>query len=136
MAYKFGDFDNDNKRTNISVGKMIIINLALLPPSVNTIWVNIPKGRRMSDKGKLFKQQAYYLIKEQYKGQMLEESVRVSIELYFKTKHKRDIDNYNKAILDSLNGTILVDDSQIVELNVKKYTGTGKDEIKIQIEKV
>ena len=115
---------------------MIIINLPLLPPSVNTIWVNIPKGRRMSDKGKLFKQQAYYLIKEQFKGQMLEESVRVLIELYFKTKHKRDIDNYNKAILDALNGTVLVDDSQIVELNVKKYTGTGKDEIKIQIEKV
>ena len=76
------------------------------------------------------------MIKEQYKGQMLEESVRVSVELYFKTKHKRDIDNYNKAILDSLNGTILVDDSQIVELNVKKFIGTGKDEIKIQIEKV
>ena len=115
---------------------MIIINLPLLPPSVNTIWVNIPKGRRMSDKGKLFKQQAYYLIKEQYKGQTLEESVKVTIELHFKTKHKRDIDNYNKAILDALNGIVLVDDSQIVELNVKKYTGTGKDEIKIQIEKV
>ena len=115
---------------------MIIINLPLLPPSVNAIWVNIPKGRRMSDKGKLFKQQAYYMIKKQNKGQMLEDLVRVSIELHFKTKHKRDIDNYNKAILDALNGIVLVDDSQIVELNVKKFIGTGKDEIKIQIEKV
>ena len=75
-------------------------------------------------------------IVNQYKGKALKSRLNVKVDLYFKDKRSRDIDNYNKAILDSLNGTILVDDSQIVELNVKKFIGTGKDEIKIQIEKV
>ena len=113
---------------------LIRLELPLLAPSVNTIWVNIPKGRRMSDKGKEFKLDAFKHIRQQYKGQMLENFVKVSIKLHFKTNHRRDIDNYNKAILDALNGTVLVDDSQILELNVKKYTGTGENRINIEIE--
>lgn len=61
-------------------------------------------------------------------------SLKVHIRLYFKDKRKRDIDNYNKAILDSMTKIIYEDDSQIEELNVKKLVGCGFDKVEIEVE--
>ena len=60
--------------------------------------------------------------------------LKVRIRLYFKDKRKRDIDNYNKAILDSMTKIIYEDDSQIEELNVKKLVGCGFDKVEIEVE--
>lgn len=47
---------------------------------------------------------------------------------------KPDIDNYSKAILDSLNGIIYKDDSQIVELNIKKfYSDQPRVEVRVGV---
>ncbi len=76
---------------------------------------------------------------------MLQGPIKASIEAYYtipKSKSKRvrermlrqlerptkkpDVDNIAKAILDSLNGIAYRDDSQIVELNMKKlYADMG-----------
>ena len=48
----------------------------------------------------------------------------------------RDIDNYNKAILDSMTKIIYEDDSQIEELNVKKLVGCGFDKVEIEVEEL
>ncbi|WP_081690266.1 RusA family crossover junction endodeoxyribonuclease [Leptotrichia hofstadii] len=53
--------------------------------------------------------------------------------LYFKTRAKRDIDNYNKAILDSLKGIVIEDDELIDDLAVHKIKGYGKDKVYIEI---
>lgn len=39
---------------------------------------------------------------------------------------KPDVDNYAKAILDSLNGHLWEDDSQIIELTIQKEWSTKK----------
>jgi len=44
----------------------------------------------------------------------------VRIVLYFGDRRKRDIDNYNKIVLDSLSGIIYEDDSQIMHLSIVK----------------
>lgn len=59
----------------------------------------------------------------------------VSLELYVKRPKstekefpKPDVDNYAKAILDSLNGKLWVDDSQIYSLYVtKQWAEKGED---------
>ncbi|WP_411842132.1 RusA family crossover junction endodeoxyribonuclease [Salinicoccus sp. HZC-1] len=48
---------------------------------------------------------------------------------------KPDLDNLAKGVLDALNNTVYKDDSQIVELNVKKQYG-DKDEVLIQIKEL
>lgn len=112
---------------------MIKLELSVMPPSVNTLWVNKNKGRYKSKRGKEFEEIAKYELKKQYKGEVTKKRLKVEIWLYFKTKAKRDIDNYNKAILDCLKGIVIEDDELIDDLAVHKIKGYGKDKVYIEI---
>lgn len=112
---------------------MVKLTLSVIPPSVNQIWINKPKGRYKSKRGKEFQEMAFYELRKQYKGKLLTGRLRIEIWLYFKTKTKRDIDNYNKAILDSLKGTVIEDDELIDDLIVHKLTGKGENKIYMEI---
>ena len=115
---------------------MIKLELSTVPPSVNTLWINKPNGRYKSKKGKIFEETARSELKKQFRCKPLVNSLKVHIRLYFKDKRKRDIDNYNKAILDSMTKIIYEDDSQIEELNVKKLVGCGFDKVEIEVEEI
>ena len=114
---------------------MVKLTLSVMPPSVNQIWINKPKGRYKSKRGKEFQKMAFYELRK-YKGKLLTGRLRIEIWLYFKTKAKRDIDNYNKAILDSMTGIIYKDDSLIEELNIKKSIGCGFNKVEIEVEEI
>ena len=80
-------------------------------------------------------------IKERYKWEMLAQKkkmmkkpIRLEINLYFKTKRKHDIDNYNKLPLDAGNGILWEDDSLIEELIVKKHYDKDNPRITLQYE--
>lgn len=69
-------------------------------------------------------------VKAIYTKKPTEKALKVNISFYFKraksnTKkfhtQKPDLDNVAKAILDSIEGIIFVNDSQIIELNLDKY---------------
>ena len=115
---------------------MIKLELPIMPPSVNTLWVNKHRGRYKSKRGKIFENLACGELKKQFRYKPLANSLKVHIRLYFKDKRKRDIDNYNKAILDSMTKIIYEDDSQIEELNVKKLVGCGFDKVEIEVEEL
>ena len=115
---------------------MIELTLSVMPPSVNGLWINKPNGRYKSKKGKEFEKIARTELLKQYRGKVLARELKVRIRLFFKTNHTRDIDNYNKAILDSMSGIVFLDDSQITELNINKYTGCGFDKVEIEIEEM
>ena len=115
---------------------MIRLELSVMPPSVNSLWVNKPNGRYKSKKGKIFDETARSELKKQFRYKPLVNSLKVSMRLYFKDKRKRDIDNYNKAILDSMTKIIYEDDSQIKELNVKKLVGCGFNKVEIELEEL
>lgn len=86
---------------------------------------NIPSVNQMSEtnqKGVMYKPKSYIEFDkrvtkefaEAYKNKKL--SVRrciVIIKLYFKDFIKRDVDNYNKIILDSLKKAVIADDELI-----------------------
>lgn len=71
------------------------------------------------------------LAKNAFKDEPSSKPIRLTMNFCLtmpkKPKHKihpivrPDLDNYQKAVCDSLNGIIYVDDSQVVEIMSRKY---------------
>lgn len=87
----------------------------------------------MTQQGKDIKEQYYWEAKTQYKGAPLMGALCVSLTFYFKTKHKRDLDNQNKLILDALSGVCWIDDAQIEQLILRKCFDLQNPRIEIEI---
>jgi len=51
------------------------------------------------------------------------DKLRLRIRFYFKDKRRRDLDNYQKALIDALKGVVFEDDSQIFQLHTSKVIG-------------
>lgn len=102
---------------------MYVFNISGRVPSINSMYVRFMKNgvvrTVLSKDGKKFKNGFKDAILEN-DFEVLSGDVKVDIDLVFPDHKKRDIDNYSKSLLDCLSGTVIVDDSQIVELNIKK----------------
>jgi len=71
--------------------------------------------------------------KEQYKGKLIEEGfLGLEIFYFFGTKHRRDIDNYSKALLDAFSGIIYRDDEQVKPLIQDKFYDKKNPRIEIR----
>jgi len=79
-------------------------------------------------------------IKEQMEFQDFEwygtDEVCMTIHLYHGDRRKRDIDNYGKLILDSMNWLLFDDDSQIQSMMVCKYYDKHDPRAEIEIWKL
>lgn len=96
--------------------------------SVNRLYIG---KRYLSKEGSAFKEMLGWEAKKFWHKAPLAGDVGIAIDFYYSDKRRRDIDNPIKAILDSLNGIIYKDDSQIVDLTVTKNKGENRIEIKI-----
>ncbi len=118
---------------------MIEIKIPQKPISTNHCYrVRVVKGTPimyMTKEGKEFKAKAQDIIRDS-EVSLTDKDIKLSIELRFKDKRRRDIDNYNKILLDSMTDLVYEDDKQIMELNLKKSSGWLNDEIVIQIEEM
>lgn len=115
--------------------EMCKIVIPLLPPSVNTYWRRGQYSTYLSKKGREFKENVKaILIAEKIKK--TEKRLLVTINLFFKGKRKRDIDNYNKAILDSFNGIVWGDDEQIERLIISKEYNHKSDFFTVEVEEI
>ena len=113
---------------------MYVIDLPLLAPSTNTYYRRSGHHIHISNKGKEFKRAAQEIILEKFPEQSpLKCNIELNLELHFKHKRARDIDNYNKALLDSMTGIIYEDDSQITSMKIRKFIGSDSDKILIKI---
>jgi len=90
-------------------------------------------GFYMTKEGKEMKQKYWWEIKGQYNGKVLTEDCEVKIDLFFSSRRRFDIDNFNKLILDSLEGIVLEDDKQIQKLTITKSYSKGRPRIEIEI---
>ena len=90
----------------------------------------------MTKEGKDLKE--YYQLEAQiqYKGKAILTDCDMEILLYFKDKRRRDVDNYNKLVLDSLEGIIYEDDKQIQKLIVEKKISAEDPRVEIKISKI
>ena len=74
---------------------------------------------------------------------MLEGAVKVTITAIFNSKKKTgwhtsrpDLDNIVKAILDSMNGIVVEDDSAVAQIVAFKKYEEGEERVEVQIENV
>ena len=96
------------------------------PPTVNTYWRHIGKGRVViSARGRKYREQVMEdVISES--SPMLTGRLKVTIKAYMPDRRRRDIDNLTKALLDALAHARLydddeqIDDLRIVRMGVEK----------------
>jgi len=93
-----------------------------VPPSVNNIYHNVGKSRRMTGRAKIYKEQVGWIAKTwaaennwAYDGG----DVSMSLDLIFSNKIKRDITNCIKIAEDAVSETLGFDDRKCVEFIVK-----------------
>ena len=98
--------------TFLHIEPSMTLDIPLIPPSVNTCFRTY-KGRVI--KSKLYrefnKQMEFYFTDKTY--EILEGDIKVDIVFYKTTKRKYDIDNRLKALLDSIEGKVFIDDIRL-----------------------
>lgn len=107
------------------------------PKSTNHIYKysctgNFPR-MYMTSEGKALKEQYILEARTQWKGELLVDDVCMSIVFYFKNKRKRDLDNQNKLIMDSLEGIVYENDRQVSELSLTREYDSENPRIEIYI---
>ena len=120
--------------------KSIKITLLGEPKSTSHIYKYVCRGGfpsgYMSAQGKALKEDYAWQAKTQYKKVPLEGNLKVESIIYFGTKRKCDLDNFNKLTFDSLSSIVWKDDSQIVELLLKKKYDKENPRIELTIEEL
>jgi Holliday junction resolvase RusA-like endonuclease len=108
-----------------------IIVLTGEPKSTQHIYRNACRGgfsvTYMSAEGKALKEQYQWEARSQRRGKPLEGDIEVSISLYFGTKRRADLDNFNKLSLDALTGIAYLNDSQIAKLTIERAYEAAED---------
>lgn len=104
---------------------MVKIKLKDTPPSTQHIYRHNGPRTYMTQEGQDCKEAYKWEIKSQYKGKPLLDPISVIIELYWNDNRRRDVDNFNKLILDAGSGILWEDDSQIQELIIRKFNKKG-----------
>ncbi len=102
---------------------MNTVNLDLnFPPTVNSYYSKTSRGIFISKKGRLFRQSVSTECDEQnVYALMLDMKLTVDVILYPPDRRVRDLDNYMKALLDSLTiAKVWEDDSLIDTLNIHR----------------
>jgi len=89
--------------------------------------------RYMTKQGKDLKEQYQLEAKNQYKGKVLSGDVEMELVLFFKDKRRRDVDNYNKLVLDALEGIVFEDDKQVQKLTIIKDYSKENPRIELEI---
>jgi Holliday junction resolvase RusA-like endonuclease len=87
----------------------------------------------MTPEGKALKEAYQWEARAQWKGKPIEGDIEVSVTLYFGTKRRADLDNFNKLSLDALTGIAYLDDSQIAKLTIERAYDKGYPRIQIDI---
>lgn len=105
-------------------GSVITLELPF-PPSVNTYWrASVISGRPrvlISRKGRDYRRAVVAICRLVRPGK-LAGPLAATVDLYPPCGRRRDVDNYNKGLLDALGAAGLYDDdSQITELLVRMH---------------
>lgn len=107
------------------------------PKSTQHIYRNTCRGgfstTYMTAEGKALKEAYQWEAKSQWKAPLLTGDISVSVTLFFGTKRKADLDNFNKLSLDALTGIVYEDDSQIAELRLKRSYDKERPRIEIEV---
>ena len=105
-----------------------------LPPSANRYWTYT--------NGNVFPSQEAETYKEGVAWKALHQGVRqftgdVAVYLnVYRPRQAGDLDNYNKVLLDALQGVAYVDDDQVVELHSWRHDDKAQPRVEVEIRRV
>ena len=103
------------------------------PPSCNRYW-RVPKslGRPiMSAEARTYKATAGMEAMRQG-ARPMEGPLRVSVD-FFRPQRSGDLDNFWKVASDSLNGVAWRDDSQVVEIHLRRFDDKDRPRLEVEI---
>jgi crossover junction endodeoxyribonuclease RusA len=87
----------------------------------------------MSAEGKAIKEDYAWQAKSQWMGkEMIDKPFGMNVWYYHKTKRKQDIDNFAKAMLDSMSRIVFTDDNLIYEMHSFKRHDPDAPRIEIE----
>ena len=87
----------------------------------------------MTAEGKAIKEAYQWEAKAQWRGHPLKGDVAMTVRFFFSTKRRRDLDNMNKLMIDSLIGIAYEDDSQISDLHLIRMYDKAAPRIEITL---
>lgn len=103
------------------------------PKSTQHIYGHTGHRVYMTTEGKALKEDYQWQVKSQYRGKPKTGDIDLRVELFFGDNRKRDIDNYNKILLDAFTGILWEDDSQIISLLIIKNKDLKNPRIELQL---
>jgi Holliday junction resolvase RusA-like endonuclease len=115
-----------------------MITLQGQPQSTNHVWKSTCRGGYavvyISARGRELKDQYRLEVRHQWKGkERLQGELRAEMKLYFRDKRARDIDNYCKLVLDSMNEIVYNDDKQIRKLTIEKFLDRDNPRVEVEV---
>lgn len=92
------------------------------PPTVNTMWRSIGRGRTiLGEKGRIYRTEVAARVLTSIGRPMLDCPLSVAIAAYPPDNRRRDLDNLFKSCLDSLaHAGVYADDYQIQRLSIER----------------
>lgn len=91
------------------------------PPSVNTYWRHSRGRHYISEKGIKYRQAVIDIILHQDLDVTTSARLKISISAHVPDRRRRDLDNLQKAVFDSLvHAEFMVDDEQIDDFRVRR----------------
>lgn len=113
------------------------ITLTGAPPTTSSIYKYRNAGKfiqgYMSGEGKAKKEEYRYEMMAQKKGLFMTEPFSLVLTFFFKDCRKRDVDNFNKLVLDAGTGTLWEDDSLIDDLHIFKFIDKENPRVELTI---
>lgn len=91
------------------------------PPSLNTYWRHARQRHYISEKGTKYRQNIITIIQQQNLDIHTTSRLKFSITAHVPDKRRRDLDNLQKAVFDSLvHAGFMEDDEQIDDFRVRR----------------
>lgn len=91
----------------------IEFTLPFLPPSNNGLYLSAGNRRVLIPAAKQFKEEVGWLVKSLWRGEPSKNEFRADLSFTFPDKRRRDVFNYEKALMDSMEGIVYEDDRQV-----------------------
>jgi Holliday junction resolvase RusA-like endonuclease len=88
----------------------------------------------MTDECKALKEQYQWEAKTQWRGEPFMGDLALTVRFFFASKRRRDLDNQNKLVLDSLTGIAYKDDSQIADLRLIRDYDKARPRVELTIQ--
>ena len=85
------------------------------PPTINSYYKPVNGGLYLSKKGRMYREAVAEAVREQVPDVQLGNRVMVEITMYPPDNRTRDLDNYKKALFDSLTHCDIWEDDSLID---------------------